>query len=310
MRALIIGGSGFIGRNLVQHLLTEGAQVSVLDRVVDSTGNFKGSFFKGDSQDPEFVLSALKAWQPDVVYHLAANSDISAGVANASLDFGDTLMSTIAITQACQRHRVSQIVFASSSAIFGQVEGPIAESLDTFFVPESWYGKAKLASEYVLRSFASTNPEIGILITRFPNVVGSLATHGVIFDFVNKLRKNPNDLQVLGDGHQEKPYVHVGELVKGIEHFRVRLSPGETVCVNLGPVDTITVRGIAQQVSEALGVYPVTHYESKPIGWVGDIPKYEFDSALMRSSGFEIRLTSRQAVRQAADELAIEIGSE
>jgi len=309
VRALIIGGSGFVGRNLVRYLLSEGAQVAVLDRVADSTGDFDGPFFQGDSQNPEFVLEVLGAFQPEVVYHLAANSDISAGVADASLDFGDTLMTTISVAQACQRHGVSQIVFASSSAIFGQVDGPIAESMDEFFMPESWYGRAKLASEYVLRSFATANPKTAILITRFPNVVGSLATHGVIFDFVHKLRKNPSELQVLGDGNQDKPYVHVGELVKAIEHFRLRLLSGEVVSVNLGPVDTITVRDIAQEVSAALGVEPKIHYENKSIGWVGDIPKYEFDSDLMRSAGFDIVLTSRQAVRLAAEEIALEIES-
>lgn len=309
MRALIIGGSGFVGRNLVRYLLSEGAQVAVLDRVTDSTGDFGGPFFQGDSQNPEFVLEVLGVFQPEVVYHLAANSDISAGVADASLDFGDTLMTTISVAQACQRHGVSQIVFASSSAIFGQVDGPIAESMDEFFMPESWYGRAKLASEYVLRSFATANPKTAILITRFPNVVGSLATHGVIFDFVHKLRKNPSELQVLGDGNQDKPYVHVGELVKAIEHFRLRLSSGEVISVNLGPVDTITVRDIAQEVSAALGVEPKIHYENKSIGWVGDIPKYEFDSEMMRSAGFDIVLTSRQAVRLAAEELALEIES-
>ena len=309
MRALIIGGSGFVGRNLVRYLLSEGAQVAVLDRVTDSTGDFGGPFFQGDSQNPEFVLEVLGVFQPEVVYHLAANSDISAGVADASLDFGDTLMTTISVAQACQRHGVSQIVFASSSAIFGQVDGPIAESMDEFFMPESWYGRAKLASEYVLRSFATANPKTAILITRFPNVVGSLATHGVIFDFVHKLRRNPSELQVLGDGNQDKPYVHVGELVRAIEHFRLRLSSGEVVSVNLGPVDTITVRDIAQEVSAALGVEPKIHYENKSIGWVGDIPKYEFDSEMMRSAGFDIVLTSRQAVRLAAEELALEIES-
>lgn len=307
MRALIIGGSGFVGRNLVRHLLSEGAEVAVLDRVADSTGVFEGQLFQGDSQNPEFVLEVLEELQTEVVYHLAANSDISAGVADASLDFGDTLMTTISVAQACARHKVSQIVFASSSAIFGQVDGPIAESIDEFFMPESWYGKAKLASEYVLRSFAIANPKTAILITRFPNVVGSLATHGVIFDFVNKLRGNPSELQVLGDGNQDKPYVHVGELVRGIEYFRSRISPGEVMSVNLGPVDTIKVRDIAQEVAAALELDPQIHYENKSIGWVGDIPKYEFDSGLMRAAGFDIGLTSRQAVRLAAEELALEI---
>jgi len=307
VRVLIIGGSGFIGRNLVRYLLAEGLNVAVLDRVPDSTGLFEGPFFQGDSQDPEFILEALQAFLPEVVYHLAANSDISAGVADASLDFGDTLMTTISVAQACEAHPVSQIVFASSSAIFGQVEGPIAESVDGFNKPVSWYGRAKLASEYVLRTFATANPETAILITRFPNVVGSLATHGVIFDFVHKLRQDPSQLQVLGDGNQQKPYVHAGELVKAMEYFRKQLNLGEVMTVNLGPTDTITVKEIAREVTAALKVDPMIHFENKSIGWIGDIPKYEFDSSLMRSTGFTIDLTSRQAVRLAAEELALEI---
>jgi len=307
VRVLIIGGSGFIGRNLVRYLLSEGLNVAVLDRVPDSTGFFEGPFFQGDSQDPEFVLEVLQAFLPEVVYHLAANSDISAGVADASLDFGDTLMTTISVAQACEAHPVSQIVFASSSAIFGQVEGPIAESVDGFYKPVSWYGRAKLASEYVLRTFTAANPETAILITRFPNVVGSLATHGVIFDFVHKLRQDPSQLQVLGDGNQQKPYVHVGELVRAMEYFRHQLNLGEVMTVNLGPTDTITVKEIVREVTAALKVDPMIHFENKSIGWIGDIPKYEFDSSLMRSTGFTIDLTSRQAVRLAAEELALEI---
>ncbi len=103
MTDLIIGGSGFVGRNLARRLSVQGREVVVLDRVPDSTGSFAGRFIEGDAQDASFLIDVLADVRPEVVYHLAANSDISAGVADASLDFGDTLMTTIAVRVAMER---------------------------------------------------------------------------------------------------------------------------------------------------------------------------------------------------------------
>lgn len=306
MRALIIGGSGFVGRNLAQRLSEGGADVTILDRVPDSRGAFAGSFIEADAQDPKTVRQALDRARPDVVYHLAANSDISAGVADAKLDFGDTLMTTIALAQALAQHPVRQVAFASSSAIFGITNMPVGESIAGFAEPVSWYGKAKLASEYVLEALSAELPETEVLVVRFPNVVGRLATHGVIFDFVHKLRANPSRLNVLGDGHQTKPYVHVAELIDGIEYFRTRLAPG-LKRINIGPHDTISVRGIVEEVTSVLEVEPEVTYQDSPYGWPGDVPRYEFDASRMREEGFDLATTSREAVRRAAQDLAVEI---
>ena len=306
MRALVIGGSGFVGRNLARRLESERHEVVVLDRVTDSTGAFGGRLILGDAQDPEEVADAVEAAAPDVVYHLAANSDISAGVADASLDFGDTLMTTIALRQVLERNPVPCVVFASSSAIFGITDQPIAEEIGGFAKPVSWYGRAKLASEMVLDSLSVAAPQTRILMVRFPNVVGPLATHGVVFDFVRKLRADPAHLAVLGDGNQTKPYVHVAELLDGIEFFRLALKPGATR-INIGPPDLVDVKGIAHEVSAALGVSPEISYQASPYGWPGDVPRYEFDTERMRAAGFAIETTSRQAVRRAAEDLADEI---
>jgi len=302
---LIIGGSGFVGRNLARRLDGQGRQVVVLDRVPDSTGSFVGRFIEGDAQDARMLAEVLAEVQPDVLYHLAANSDISAGVADASLDFGDTLMTTIAVRAAVDRVPVGQLVFASSSAIFGVSDQPLAETSETPPAPVSWYGKAKLASEFVLESLAAAQPELPILVVRFPNVVGPLATHGVVFDFVRKLRDAPSRLAVLGDGNQTKPYVHVAELIDGIQYFAARRTRGITR-MNVGPPDLIDVKGIVQEVSDALGVEPVVTYEDSPFGWVGDVPRYAFDTSKMQREGFAIATTSRQAVRRAAEDLALE----
>lgn len=305
MADLIIGGSGFVGRNLARRLQQQGREVVVLDRVPDSTGSFDGRFIAGDAQDAEFVRAVLAEVRPDDLYHLAANSDISAGVADASLDFGDTLMTTLAVRAAVARVPVGRLVFASSSAIFGISDAPIAEETTSLPAPVSWYGKAKLASEYVLESLAASQPGLPILAVRFPNVVGPLATHGVVFDFVRRLRSDPSRLDVLGDGNQTKPYVHVAELIDGIQYFLERLEPGVTR-VNVGPTDLVDVKGIVVEVCAAVGASPEVTYQDSPFGWPGDVPRYEFDTSKMRREGFVIRATSREAVRRAAEDLALE----
>lgn len=305
MTDLIIGGSGFVGRNLARRLTAEGREVIVLDRLPDTTGTLSCRFVQGDAQDAQFVTELVGDTLPDVVYHLAANSDISAGVADASLDFGDTLMTTNAVRSALARVPVGQLVFASSSAIFGVADGPLGEDPDVLPAPVSWYGKAKLTSEYVLESLSTVRPELRVLLVRFPNVVGPLATHGVVFDFVRKLRTNPGVLEVLGDGHQTKPYVHVSELVEGIEYFRERIGAG-VARVNIGPPDLVSVRSIVDEVCGALGASPEVTYQNSPYGWPGDVPRYEFDTSKMKEAGFSITSTSRQAVRKAAEDLALE----
>lgn len=303
MRALILGGSGFIGRNLVSHLEEQGETVAVLDRAPDPLGGLSGEFVEGDAQDPEVVWNAIRQARPDVIYHLAANSDISAGIADASLDFGDTLLTTMSLAQACQREPVEEIVFASSSAIFGVMNSRIAENSEEFFQPISWYGKAKLASELVIQSLSTQSPSTRVLIARFPNVVGPKATHGVLFDFLRKLQLDPSLLQVLGNGLQEKPYIHVGDLILGIEHFRKLMIISGISRINLGPADTVNVRTIVQEVLSATGLTPEVRYQDTPYGWEGDVPKYAFDTSKMIDSGFEVSLSSQEAVRHAIRDL-------
>lgn len=303
MRALIIGGSGFIGRNLARKLSQEDYVVGVLDKQADSTGNFQGDFYLGDSQDPDCLINVIQAFKPEIVYHLAANSDIQSGVTDASLDFGDTLMTTIAIRQVLANTSVTQVVFASSSAIFGISERSFSETSITPAKPVSWYGKAKLASEYVLESLSREMPELKILIVRFPNVVGPLATHGVIFDFINKLRATPNHLQVLGNGNQDKPYVHVHDLIDGIQFFATRQA-SDMERINIGPKDTSTVKFIAKQVALSMGLTPEISYQDTDYGWVGDVPHYSFDTTAMNAAGFYISSSSNEAIVRAANDLA------
>jgi UDP-glucose 4-epimerase len=302
---LIIGGGGFVGRNLARKLVSEGREVVILDRIPGPEPIAETTYVQGDARDAQFLTDVIASENPEDVYHLAANSDIASGVEDASLDFGDTLMTTIAVRQAIERSPVERLVFASSSAIFGVSDQPLAETSGDLPNPVSWYGKAKLASEFVLESLSQAKPDLAILIVRFPNVVGPLATHGVVFDFVRKLRANPNLLEVLGNGDQTKPYLHVSELIEGIQYFLNKKTPGLSR-INIGPPDQVDVRTIAQEVALALGLDPEIQYEDSPFGWPGDVPRYSFDTSLMHREGFAVETTSRSAVRRAAEDLALE----
>ena len=304
LSVLIIGGAGFIGRNLSLSLEREGADVSVFDRASD---RFLPRFrnIVGDARDQESLSSALLETRPDVVYHLAANSDIASGVLNPSADFDDTLMTTVALHQALMKNPAPQVVFASSSAIFGECLEPLSEAMADSARPISWYGKAKLAGEIVMQSSRLIDEGIQVFIVRFPNVVGPFATHGVIWDFVNKLRQDSSRLKILGDGNQSKPYLHVRDLIEAMEFIRCT-NHAPSAGINVGPSDQLTVRQIADEVCKVLSVAPQLEFDETPYGWPGDIPRYQFDTTKMRSLGFEVERSSADAVRLAARQIAEE----
>jgi UDP-glucose 4-epimerase len=300
-KSLIIGGAGFVGRNLIQKLVESGEKVTVMDKSPVLGVDVPFEFVLANAQDTENVHALLSNETFDVLYHLAANSDIASGSTDPSLDFSDTLMTTVAITEALEKNAVKRIVFASSSAIFGEMNSPISEFSDAYPNPISWYGKAKLASELLL-SGLQTKSDCELLFTRFPNVVGPFATHGVVFDFINKLTMNPSQLQVLGNGYQDKPYIHVGDLIDAILHVSSNLNPGVTK-VNIAPSETATVREIAEIVSAGMGVSPEIIYGESEIGWKGDIPKYEFNTEYLNKLGFTVKRSSAQAITDAVRDI-------
>jgi len=304
MNILVTGGAGFIGSHLCDRLHEDGHHLLVIDNLslgrVENIQHLLDSdrfdFVQGDVLD-ESVLEPLFAnVQIDVVFHMAANSDIAMSFEHPRVDMDNTFRTTYALLHAMKQHGVTKMVFASSSAIYGETQDLLHEDYGPL-QPVSHYGAAKLASEAFVSSFAE-NYGMQAWIVRFPNVVGERATHGVIFDFINKLRANPSRLDVLGDGEQFKPYLYVGDLVDAMLFVWNETDEKRNV-YNVGVTTRTRVREIAQMVIEEMKLDAEIVYGGGDRGWVGDVPEFNYDLSKVTELGWTASCTSNEAVRKS-----------
>ena len=310
--SLVTGAAGFIGSHLVDRLLALGRRVVGLDNLAlgrranlaEALRNRQFSFFEMDVNDVETCLALLRkdavGGSIKTVWHLAANSDIQAGGRDPDLDLRLTYLTTHNVLKMMHTLNIPQLVFASSSAIYGNHEGVLREDSGPL-LPVSTYGAMKLASEGSITAALESFLE-RVWICRFPNVIGSRATHGIIFDLLKKLRANPAELEVLGDGMQEKPYLHVSELVDAMI-FLFERSQERLNYYNIAPEEgASTVRFIAEAVVRAAAPGAKIRYTGGSRGWVGDVPKFLYSTAKLKSFGWSPKLNSDAAVELAIRE--------
>ena len=310
---LVTGGAGFIGSHLVDALVEQGKEVRVLDNFSSGREEFlshhEGSeaveVCRGDLLDRDEVMSAMEGIE--TVHHLAANPDIRLGIEVTDTDLRQGTMATYNILEAMRLSEVGRISFASSSAVYGEAGVmPTPEDYGPV-MPISLYGASKLASEALITAWAGTFGAQGY-IHRFANIVGPRGTHGVIFDFIHKLKRDPQRLEVLGDGNQEKSYMSAEDCVQSMLHV-IGLDEEGTALNNLGTGDTCSVSRIAEIVIEESGLEGVSiDYTGGRRGWAGDVPKTYLDVTKLLGTGFEPTAMSEQAVRDTARVLISEIG--
>ena len=301
---LVTGGAGFVGSHLSDALIEEGHNVVVVDNLIlgrkeNISHLFKHNrfrFYKEDLLDHDALRLIFEKEKFDAVFHLAANSDIQKGGESPEVDLELTFMTTFSVLQCMREFEVEQIVFSSSSAMYGESKELFHEDHGPLF-PASFYGAAKLASEGFISAFCE-NFGIWAWILRFPNVVGERATHGAIFDFINKLKKNPNELEVLGDGEQNKPYLYVKDLVEGML-FAWKNSFDKLNVFNLGVDSRTKVKKMAEIVIEEMGLDAKIRFTGGDKGWVGDVPQFRYDLTKIHELGWQAKMTSDQAVRLA-----------
>jgi UDP-glucose 4-epimerase len=301
-RDLVVGGAGFIGSQLCDSLLSQGDFVLCLDNLL--RGNLSNIdkairnpnfvFVKGDASDPKLIESILNKYSLDNVFHLAANSDIQASANDPAIEFDCTCSTTWSILYAMRTCGVKNLFFASTSALYGPTidDQPFNERSPTN--PISYYGAAKMASEAFVSAFSYMN-DMNTLVFRFPNVIGRRLTHGVIFDFIHRLRKNPKELSVFGNGTQTKPYLFADDLIKAIL-LLYPTNKGRNV-FEVGVEGSTSVRFIAEQVVKEMGLKDCKIvYGAENVGWKGDVPQFSYDYSKILATGWRPTMTSDEAV--------------
>lgn len=308
MKALVTGGAGFIGSHLVDYLIKQGKEVRVLDNLV--SGDMKNleqwaenplfEMFEVDLLDRDAIDEAVKGC--DEIYHLAANPEVNAKNATPEESYRQNIEATYNLLEAMRASGEQNfIAFTSSSTVYGEAERiPTRENYGPL-VPISMYGATKLACEAMLTAYAS-NYGFRAVIYRLANVVGPRSNHGVTFDFVHKLLKNPCELEVLGDGSQSKSYLYVDDCVTGIMKGIER---GNQVDIyNIGTNSMTNVLEIAETVKQAMGLddaeIKLTGGVDGGRGWKGDVKIMQLDLSELISTGWNPVHGSSEAVRLTA----------
>jgi len=310
MKKLVIGGAGFIGSSLIDKMLQDNIDVIVIDKLSLGSTDFidttRVDFHQVDVNNTEKVLKVLQGNEIDEVWHLAANSDIPAGVENLSVDLYDTFMSTVSTLEIMRKINCKKLYFASSSAVYGFNKNRLHEDIGPL-MPISNYGAMKLSSEALISACLESFLD-KVCIYRFPNVVGVPATHGVILDFIKKLKKDMSRLNVLGNGTQQKTYLHVSELVEAMLFIDKNTNNGMNY-FNIGAMDDgVFVKQIAEETTKAISPGAIINYQKTDRGWVGDVPRFYYSVEKLKNLGWSPKMSSLEAIQRAVREIALQEG--
>ncbi|MFB6298216.1 MAG: NAD-dependent epimerase/dehydratase family protein [Salinirussus sp.] len=300
---LITGGAGFVGSHLAARLVGD-HEVTVVDDCSNGRREWvpdAAEFVAGDCTDRTVVADAL-AGDVDTVFHFAASKAVDSDRPRAQ--FEDNVAMTYNVLERMAAAGVDRLVFTSSSTVYGEAPRPTPED-HAPLEPISPYGAAKLAEEGLISTYAHSHG-LGAWVFRFANIVGPRLRGAVVPDFVEKLRADPGRLRILGDGRQEKSYMHVEDCVDAMLHA-VGAADDEFDVYNLGTRTTTSVDRIADIVAAEMGVDPDREYTGGDRGWTGDVPRMRLSVEKLGALGYEPRLSSDEAIRRSAQELIEEL---
>jgi len=306
MRILVTGGAGFIGSHLVDKLIDQGNYVVVLDDL--SSG--KKEFIKQHFGNTKFKFYRVNLLTDEIskyfrgigeVWHLAANPSVRTAIKNTRVDIDQNILVTYRVLEAMRKNNVKKIVFTSSSTVYGEAKQiPTPENYAPL-IPISLYGATKLACELLICAFCHTF-DMQAIIFRLANIIGPRSTHGVVYDFINKLRKNPNKLEILGDGNQKKSYLYVDDCITAML-IGVKNAKEQVEIFNIGSEDWISVKEIARIVAKKMKLKPRFKFTGGKRGWKGDIPLMLLDINKIKKLGWKPKFNSRKSIEIAVEGL-------
>ncbi len=302
MTVFVTGGAGFIGSHLVDELVRQGENVIVYDNfstgfrrhLESSMESGRLRIVEGDILDLPTLTVAME--EASTVFHLAANADVRGGITDRYVDVQQNIMGTHRVLEAMKAAGVSQLVFTSSATVYGEPDRfPTPE--DQPLVQTSMYGASKLAAEAMIQAYGEYF-SIRSYCFRFVSWIGERYSHGVIYDFVNKLRTNRRELEILGDGSQQKSYLHVSDGVRGVFLALERIKDLKNI-LNLGHVECVSVSEVARIVCEEMGLSDLHfRFTGGQRGWLGDSPLVQLDISRMQRVGFQPRISIEQGIRR------------
>ncbi|HUB35869.1 MAG TPA: NAD-dependent epimerase/dehydratase family protein [Solirubrobacteraceae bacterium] len=301
-RACITGGAGFIGSNLVDRLSAEGVEVTIVDDFRTGRREFLAHalarpnvrLLEGDVLDENLLERALEGC--DWVFHLQANADVRGGLEHPRRDLEQNTIATANLLEAMRARGVSRIVFSSSGSVYGEPEVFPTPEDAPFPVQTSLYAASKLAGEGLIEAYAAGYGFTGV-ICRLVSILGERYTHGHVFDFYRALKRDPTRLRVLGDGRQEKSYLHIQDCIAAILTAVERHAgePGAHI-YNLATDETVIVDRSVEIITGHLGLEPAIEHTGGRRGWSGDSPLIRLDTRRIRALGWRPQATIEQAV--------------
>ncbi|KAA0000934.1 MAG: NAD-dependent epimerase/dehydratase family protein [Thermoplasmata archaeon] len=304
MKVLVTGGAGFIGSHLIDALIVKGYEVKCIDNFSSGRKEFiernldRIELIEGDLLNIEDARKSLK--NCDIVFHLAANPDVRVGAINTKTHFDNNIVATYNLLEGMKEEGVKKIAFTSSSTVYGEAEVMPTPENYAPLIPISLYGASKLAAEALICAYCHTF-DMKALIYRFANVVGPRSTHGVIYDFIRKLKANPRELEILGDGRQKKSYLYIDDCIDAML-FTMEKARQKVEIYNIGSEDWVEVREIADIVSQEMGVTPEYKFTGgiDGRGWKGDVKLMRLDISKLKDLGWKPKYGSKEAIRLTA----------